>query len=83
MLAANIFDWGAQACVELYHNGSILDMYRLAREKLSKRPWALDQFDAFSDHLLGQQGGEGEEGEDGECEWGQGGRGAACRHLLG
>ena len=27
-LAANIFDWGAQACVELYHNATILEMYR-------------------------------------------------------
>jgi hypothetical protein len=23
-LAANIFDWGAAACVELYHNGAAL-----------------------------------------------------------
>lgn len=27
-LAANIFDWGAKACVDLYHNGTILDIYR-------------------------------------------------------
>jgi hypothetical protein len=27
-LAANIFDWGAKACVELYTNGTILDIYR-------------------------------------------------------
>jgi type II pantothenate kinase len=28
ILAANIFDWGAKACVELYTNGTILDIYR-------------------------------------------------------
>ena len=27
-LAANIFDWGARACVELYHQGTILEIYR-------------------------------------------------------
>ena len=27
-LAANIFDWGAKACVDLYHNGTILEIYR-------------------------------------------------------
>ena len=30
VLAANIFDWGAQACVDLYHNGTILEIYRHA-----------------------------------------------------
>ncbi len=28
VLAANIFDWGAKACVDLYHNGTILEIYR-------------------------------------------------------
>jgi bifunctional damage-control phosphatase, subfamily II, fusion protein len=28
VLAANIFDWGAGACVELYQNGTILEIYR-------------------------------------------------------
>lgn len=28
VLAANIFDWGAKACVDLYNNGTILDIYR-------------------------------------------------------
>ena len=28
VLAANIFDWGAAACVELYQNGTILEIYR-------------------------------------------------------
>jgi type II pantothenate kinase len=27
ILAANIFDWGAKACVELYTNGTILDIF--------------------------------------------------------
>ncbi len=30
VLAANIFDWGAKACVDLYHNGTILEIYRHA-----------------------------------------------------
>ena len=28
ILAANIFDWGAKACVDLYVGGTILDIYR-------------------------------------------------------
>lgn len=28
VLAANIFDWGARECVELYRNGTILEIYR-------------------------------------------------------
>ena len=28
VLAANIFDWGARACVDLYHQGTILEIYR-------------------------------------------------------
>ncbi len=28
VLAANIFDWGARACVELYRDGKILEIYR-------------------------------------------------------
>lgn len=28
VLAANIFDWGARATVELYQNGTILEIYR-------------------------------------------------------
>jgi type II pantothenate kinase len=34
ILAANIFDWGAKACVELYTNGTILDIYREVRRWL-------------------------------------------------
>ena len=28
ILAGNIFDWGSKATVELYHNGTILEIYR-------------------------------------------------------
>ncbi|KAL4425789.1 hypothetical protein ABPG75_009805 [Micractinium tetrahymenae] len=49
VLAANIFDWGAKACVDLYQNATILEMYREARTKLSQRPWRVDDFDAFSE----------------------------------
>lgn len=34
-LAANIFDWGAKACVDLYHNGTILEIYRCVHESFS------------------------------------------------
>lgn len=51
-LAANIFDWGAKACVELYHTATILDMYRDARARLSTRPWRVDDFDEFGEVWL-------------------------------
>lgn len=38
-LAANIFDWGAKACVDLYHNGTILEIYRCGHH----RPCALSE----------------------------------------
>ena len=28
VLAANIFDWGAKACVDLYQSATILEMYK-------------------------------------------------------
>jgi len=28
ILAGNIFDWGAKATVDLYYNGTILEIYR-------------------------------------------------------
>lgn len=49
VLAANIFDWGAKACVDLYLNATILEMYREARTKLSQRPWRVDDFDEFAE----------------------------------
>ncbi len=59
VLAANIFDWGASACVQLYQAGTILDIYREARRKLSRRPWRVDQFDHFCERVLGRPAGEG------------------------
>ena len=59
-LAANIFDWGAKACVDLYHTATILDMYRDARARLSTRPWRVDDFDEFRDIWLSKW----TEGED-------------------
>lgn len=54
VLAANIFDWGAKACVNLYQNATILEMYREARTKLSRRPWRVDDLDDFAEVWLGQ-----------------------------
>ena len=51
MLAGNIFDWGSRACVELYQNGTILEIYRNARSNLS-RPWGIDHFDTLQARLL-------------------------------
>lgn len=33
-LAANIFDWGARACVDLYHQGTILEIYRYGIQQI-------------------------------------------------
>ena len=52
VLAGNIFDWGSQACVELYKNGTILDIYKQARSNLKSRPWRVDTFDAFRDQMI-------------------------------
>lgn len=38
VLAANIFDWGSRACVDLYHKGTIIEIYRMSRDKM-QRPW--------------------------------------------
>jgi len=58
-LAANIFDWGAKACVDLYHTATILDMYRDARARLSTRPWRVDDFDEFRNVWLSKWTKEG------------------------
>eukprot|EP00252_Welwitschia_mirabilis_P002910 TRINITY_DN12918_c0_g1_i1.p1 TRINITY_DN12918_c0_g1~~TRINITY_DN12918_c0_g1_i1.p1 ORF type:complete len:874 (+),score=191.99 TRINITY_DN12918_c0_g1_i1:173-2794(+) len=52
VLAANIFDWGSRACVELYHKGTIIEIYRMSRKKM-QRPWRVDDFDAFKRRMLG------------------------------
>jgi type II pantothenate kinase len=54
VLAGNIFDWGSQACVELYKNGTILDIYKQARSDLKSRPWRVDTFDTFRNQMLRQ-----------------------------
>ena len=56
VLAGNIFDWGAQACVELYHAGTILEIYQKARDDISHRPWRVDQFDAFEAAFFAAEG---------------------------
>lgn len=43
VLAANIFDWGSRACVNLYHKGTIIDIYRMSRKKMH-RPWQVKLF---------------------------------------
>ncbi|GAB4845691.1 Pantothenate kinase 2, mitochondrial [Ancistrocladus abbreviatus] len=52
VLAANIFDWGSRACVDLYHKGTIIEIYRMSRKKM-QRPWRVDDFDTFKDRMLG------------------------------
>jgi hypothetical protein len=36
VLAANIFDWGSRACVDLYHKGTIIEIYRMSRKKMQR-----------------------------------------------
>ncbi|KAK7411109.1 hypothetical protein VNO78_02516 [Psophocarpus tetragonolobus] len=52
VLAANIFDWGSRACVDLYHKGTIIEIYRMSRNKM-RRPWRVDDFDDFKKRMLG------------------------------
>lgn len=54
VLAGNIFDWGSNACIELYKNGTILEIYKQARSNLKSRPWRVDSFDAFKTKMLEQ-----------------------------
>ncbi|XP_077221532.1 pantothenate kinase 2-like isoform X2 [Tasmannia lanceolata] len=55
VLAANIFDWGSRACVDLYHKGTIIEIYRMSRKKM-QRPWQVDDFDIFKERILGSGG---------------------------
>ncbi|KAG0493480.1 hypothetical protein HPP92_004474 [Vanilla planifolia] len=57
VLAANIFDWGSRACVDLYHKGTIIEIYRMSRKKM-QRPWRVDDFDLFKKRILGHGKGE-------------------------
>ncbi|KAF9626720.1 hypothetical protein IFM89_038894 [Coptis chinensis] len=56
VLAANIFDWGSRACVELYHKGTIIEIYRMSRTKM-RRPWRVDDFDVFKKRMIGSGDG--------------------------
>lgn len=64
VLAGNIFDWGSQSCVNLYKNGTILDIYRNARSSVT-RPWAVDCFDMLNARLCGPNV-QGEDDADGD-----------------
>jgi type II pantothenate kinase len=55
VLAANIFDWGSRACVELYHKGTIIEIYRMSRDKM-QRPWRVDDYDLLKERMLGTRG---------------------------
>ncbi|OMO67679.1 hypothetical protein COLO4_30050 [Corchorus olitorius] len=55
VLAANIFDWGSRACVDLYHKGTIIEIYRMSRDKM-QRPWRVDDFDLFKERMSGSKG---------------------------
>jgi len=59
VLAGNIFDWGSQSCVDLYRNGTILEIYRNARSSIA-RPWAVDCFDTLCSKLCGETGTNGD-----------------------
>ncbi|KAK4479335.1 hypothetical protein RD792_014847 [Penstemon davidsonii] len=52
VLAANIFDWGSRACVDLYHEGTIIEIYRMSRNKM-QRPWRVDDFDILKERMFG------------------------------
>jgi bifunctional damage-control phosphatase, subfamily II, fusion protein len=51
VLAGNVFDWGSQACVDLYNNGTILDIYKSARKNATRLSWKIDGFEEFSKRL--------------------------------
>lgn len=52
VLAGNIFDWGSQGTLDLYRNGTILEIYRKARSTVN-RPWAIDDYDALRERMNG------------------------------
>lgn len=55
MLAANIFDWGSRACVDLYLQGTIIEIYRMSRNKM-QRPWRVSVAPfSFSIHVNNSQ----------------------------
>ena len=55
LLAGNIFDMGAEATAKQFITGTV-DFFA-TRQKLSPRPWAVDDVDAFRQHLLAAPAG--------------------------
>lgn len=51
VLAANIFDWGSRACVDLYHKGTIIEIYRMSRKKM-QRPWRASEQKIYWKYLI-------------------------------
>lgn len=51
VLAANIFDWGSRACVDLYHKGTIIEIYRMSRKKM-QRPWRASERKIYWKYLI-------------------------------
>ena len=56
VLAGNVFDWGSQACVDLYNNGTILDIYKAARKNATRLSWKIDGFEEFAKKLSSNDG---------------------------
>ncbi|KAK7265605.1 hypothetical protein RJT34_33227 [Clitoria ternatea] len=54
VLAANIFDWGSRACVDLYHKGTIIEIYRMSRNKM-QRPWRAGGVQLIHDEGTGDE----------------------------
>ncbi|KAM0932911.1 putative pantothenate kinase [Dioscorea sansibarensis] len=52
VLTANIFDWGSHAYVDLYHKGTIIEIYRMSQKNM-RQPWRVDDFDKFQERMLG------------------------------
>ena len=56
VLAGNVFDWGSQTCVDLYNNGTILDIYKEARKNATRLSWKIDGFEEFAKKLSSNDG---------------------------
>jgi uncharacterized protein with ATP-grasp and redox domains len=54
VFAGNIFDMGSEATAHQFLNGSTIDFHQ-TREKLPKRPWRIDQYDAFAQRLFSRE----------------------------
>ena len=47
---------GSQACVDLYNNGTILDIYKAARKNATRLSWKIDGFEEFAKKLSSNDG---------------------------